>query len=354
MQTIFQIYRLSWMSCENLSQKISFILNNLTGVMRGFFEFLVPLFTSYFVKAIQDGNKEDILFYFYLVIGSSFFEIFVSRVNVYFNEYLRYVLRLSLKKIYYRKLFNKPYSWHLHNSSGYFLSMLNNVAAILSQFIIKTTHGYINNFTIAILFIIYAFYKSFYLGLYFTVGMTGSIIYSYISYYLRLPLTNEWRDSHNQFEKSYTDLLYNIKTVKKTNLLSFVFQVLNGKYDKHLNAGKRIRYYIAYQTIISKLYLLLLFALPTGYFLYQYVETGEHLATIVMLVSIYPMLKNINNEFMNIAEDINDAKAHIDNLTKNFDDKDEELLQKPAGKNIKHWHKFVFKDVSFTYYKKHS
>ena len=354
MQTIFQIYKLSWMSCENLGQKISFILNNISGVVRGFFEFLVPFFTSLFVKSIQDGNREEILFYFYLVVISSGLEFSISRINVYFNEYLRYVLRLSFKKIYYQKLFNKPYSWHIQNSSGYFLSMLNNVAGTICQFIIKTTHGYINNFTIAFLFIIYSFYKSFYLGLYFTGGMLFSIIYSYLSYYFRLPLTNELRDTYNQFEKSYTDLLYNIKTVKKTNLLSFVFHVLNDKYDRHLNAGKRMRHYLAFQTIISKLYLLLLFAVPTGYFLYQYLENGEHLATIFMLVSIYPMLKNINNEFMNIAEDINDAKSHIDNLTKNFDEKEDLLLQKPVGKNIKHWHKFTFKDVSFTYFKKHS
>lgn len=79
--------------------------------------------------------------------------------------------------------------------------MLNNVAETISAFIHKTTHGYINNFTIAFLFIIYSFSKSFYLGLYFVIGMLCSIIYSYISHYLRIPLTNEWRDTHNKFEK---------------------------------------------------------------------------------------------------------------------------------------------------------
>lgn len=108
MQTIFQIYRLSWMSCENLGQKISFIINNISGVIRGFFEFLVPFFTSYFVKSIQDGNREEILFYFYLVVISAGAEFTISRINVYFNEYLRYVLRLSFKKIIIRNYLTNP------------------------------------------------------------------------------------------------------------------------------------------------------------------------------------------------------------------------------------------------------
>ena len=339
---------------DNKSEKISFIFNHIFGILRGVSAFFVPLMLSRLVQSLSNDTSATI-FNFYMICIFSFLVIFFNYINTYFDEYLRWILSIKLKNVYYEKLFNKSYFWHMQNNSGYFLASLNDVAKLLDDWVVKISNDYLNNFTSSLLFIIYTYIKAPVMGLYFTVGSIIIILYLYISYKKRLQLVKGRVKSRNSYEKSFTDFLYNIRNVKKTNLLKFVMQVLENKYCIYVDKSKIQRRYAANAFFISKIALLLLFMLPTGYFIYQYIKTGNGLNIIIMLISSHGSFEKITQEIKSFIENVLNNKSHIDNLTNVLkDETDTTQISFYHKKNIKHWHKFVFKDVSFTYYKKHS
>ncbi|MGN0929665.1 MAG: ABC transporter transmembrane domain-containing protein, partial [Alphaproteobacteria bacterium] len=310
-----------------------------------------------FSRLVQSlsNDTDSIIFNFYMVFIFSFLNIFFNYINTYFNEYLRYILSIKLKNVYYEKVFNKPYSWHIQNNSGYFLASLNDVAKLIDDWVVKISNDYLNNFIASLLFIIYTYIKSPVMGLYFTSGSFIISLYLYIAYKRCQHLVKERNLSKNSYEKSFTDFIYNIRNVKKMNLLKFVIAILGRKYLIYSDKSKLRRHYIANSFFISRIALLLLFMLPTGYFIYQYIKTGEGLNIIVMLISSRSSFESIVREIKNFIEHILNSKSHIENLTKVLKDEiDTMQISSYHKKTIRNWHKFVFKDVSFTYYKKHS
>ncbi|MBD5405642.1 ABC transporter ATP-binding protein [bacterium] len=339
---------------DNKGEKISFIFNHIFGILRGIALFFIPLMFSRLVQSLSN-DTDAVIFYFYMVFIFSFLNVFFNYVNTYFNEYLRWILSVKLKSVYYEKVFNKSYAWHIQNNSGYFLASLNDVAKLLDDWIIKISNDYLPNFTASFLFVIYTYLKSPIMGLYFTVGSLIITLYLYIAYKRRLQLVKGRIKAKNSYEKSFTDFLYNIRNVKKTNLIKFVMKVLENKYCIYADKSKLQRHYIAHSYFISRIAVLLLFMFPIGYFIYQYIKTGNGLNIIVMIVSSRSSFENIIRDVKSCIENVLNNKSHIDNLSNVLkDETDTSQISSLHKKNIKHWKKFTFKDVSFTYYKKHS
>ena len=342
------VHKLIWLATDSIKLKIHFILNYAFGVVQGALMFFTPFALSEMVKSISESNDQKILYWFWMLVAMTFGLVLCKFIWRFFFEYLSRIIPIKLKEKYYDKTYQQTYAWHTNNSVGYFLTIINNVASIMQRWLWSMTANYISNIAFAIIFFIYTYIKSPYLFLYLFVGMTVFVILTRLFYTKRIYYTNCAVQSDNDFNKIYTDFTYNVRSVKKMNLIHFVMNTL-GRFSKQSFANnKTLMRYNAKQWGFTELFLSGLFLVPTGYFIYQYLATGQNIDLVIMIIAIQGNIQNIGREFMHLMTELADNKTHIDILEKHLEDLQANANSKHT-KHIKKWNKIVFDNMLFQF-----
>lgn len=346
--TLIIAHKLLWLSANTTKLKARFILSYVFGIFQGVITFISPLALSAMIKSISEKNTQNTLFYFYVLIVTAALLVIGRYAWRYYIEYISRVLPLNLKEIYYEKIFNKPYDWHLHNSVGYFSSALNKVCEVLRNWLWKMPYDYVGSAVMAICFLGYTYIISYKLFLYFFISLIimGTIIR--ILYSKRLKYLDAEARASVSFDKSYIDFLYNVRSVKKMNLLSFVKSVLGKKSTIVIKNATSMMQYNALQYGFVEFYINALFLLPIGYFIYQFIQTGSGIDVIVMIATIQPKIGELGRQFMALMIEIAKTKTEYGILAEHLGDV---FVVEEKEKNIKKWNKIIFDKTKFEFIK---
>lgn len=346
--TLIIAHKLLWLSANTTKLKTRFILGYAFGIFQGVITFISPLALSAMIKSISEKNTQNTLFYFYVLIVTAALLVISRYVWRYYIEYISRVLPLNLKEIYYEKIFNKPYDWHLHNSVGYFSSALDKVCELLRNWLWKMPYDYVGSAVMAICFLGYTYIISYKLFLYFFISLIimGAVIR--ILYSKRLKYLDAEARASVSFDKSYIDFLYNVRSVKKMNLLTFVKSVLGKKSTIVIKNATSMMQYNALQYGFVELYINALFLLPIGYFIYQFIQTGRGIDVIVMIATIQPKISELGRQFMALMVEIAKTKTEYGILAVHLGDV---FVVEEKEKNIKKWNKIIFDKTKFEFIK---
>lgn len=346
--TLIIAHRLLWLAANSFNLKLRFVLGYIFGVLQGIIAFSSPLALSALIKSISDNDTSNTLFCFYALITVSAALVISRYLWRYYIEVISRILPLNLKDIYYEKIFNKPYDWHLHNSVGYFSTALNKVCDVLANWLWKMPYDYVGSGVMAICFFIYTLFISVHLFLYFSLSLVVMCIIIRLLYSRRLKYLDAESRATVSFGKSYIDFLYNVRSVKKMNLLQFVKSVLGKKSSVVITNGKAMMKYNALQYGFVEFYINALFLLPIGYFVYQFIQTGTGIDIIVMIAAIQPKIGEFGRQYMALMIEIAKTKTeynilaqHLGNIFKKED----------KEKNIKKWQKIIFDNTKFEFVK---
>ena len=348
LKVIRVVHKLIWLATDSIKLKIHFILNYAFGAVQGALMFFTPFALSEMVKSISQADNQKILYWFWMLVAMTVGLALSKFIVRFFFEYLSRIIPIKLKEKYYEKIYQQTYAWHTNNSVGYFLSIINDVSRIMRTWLWAMNFSYIPSLVFSIVFFIYTYIKSPYLFLYLFVGMAVFVILTRVFYTKRIYYTNEAVQSDNNFNKIYTDFTYNVRSVKKMNLIHFVMNTLHKFSTVSFSNNRRLMRYNAKQWGFTELFLSGLFLIPTGFFIYQYLMTGQNIDLVIMIIAIQGNIQNIGREFMHLMTELADNKTHIDILEKHLEDLQGNANSKHT-KHIKKWNKIVFDNMFFQF-----
>lgn len=347
-KTFLTALRLMWISIDSRSLRIRFFGNFVFGIAQGVIAFLTPLCLSFLVKDITEGDINGALFYFYGLVVLAGLLIISRFIWRYACEYLVISLPLNLKQIYYKKIFDKPYDWHLHNSVGYFSTALDRVCKNIGSWLCKMPFDYIGSFVMTFCFLIYTLIISPYLFIYFVAFFPVMIGVIRILYNKRLKYINAYAISDLSYGKSFIDFLYNIRSVKKMNLLEFVNKNVRKKAEVVSHKGHDMYKYNAYQWGFMELFINAQFLIPLGYYIYSFITTGQDIEIVIMIASIRGEMARFGQLVMHLMYEIAHTKTEYTMLSEHLD---EDFSFKEDKSPIKKWHKIIFENTVFDFVK---
>jgi len=341
-------HKLIWLASDTIRLKIEFILNYSFGVIHGMFMFFTPFALSEMVKSVSATDNQKLLYWFWALTIMTIGLLLSRFISRFFFEYMSRIIPIKLKEKYYEKIYKQSYTWHINNSVGYFLSVLDNVAGIIRTWLWAMNFSYIPSLVFTLVFFIYTYIKSPYLFLYLFIGMSIFVIFTRIFYTKRIYYIDQAAQSNNDFNKIYTDFIYNVRSVKKMNLIHFVMNTLSHFSQECFKTNRKLMQYNAKQWGFTELFLSGLFLIPTGFFIYQYLTTGQNIDLIVMIVAVQGNIQNIGREFMHFMTELASNKIQIDIMEKHLEDLKDKTNTKHNIK-IKHWNKIIFDNTLFQF-----
>lgn len=348
LKTLITALRLLWISATVRDLKIRLIGSYVFGVVQGIISFLSPLALSEMIKQISEKNISGTMFSFYALIflaGALIATRFIWRFSC---EQITRILPLNLRRIYYAKIFNKPYDWHLHNSVGYFSTALNNVCSMLQNWLWKMPYDYVGCIVTALCFFIYTWILSFKLFLYFFITLAVMLWGIRVLYTRRIKYIDAYSQSFVSYGKIFIDFLYNVRSVKKMNLLGFVNKKLNEKGGKVVSTGTEMMRYNAVQYGFTELFINAQFLLPIGYYVYRFIQTGEGIEVIVMIASIQGKIAELGRQLMGMMTELAKTEADYKILAEHLG---EDFTPQVLQRNIRKWKKICFDNTRFEFIK---
>jgi ABC-type multidrug transport system fused ATPase/permease subunit len=344
LKTIATALKLMWLGADTPLLKLKTVVNLLIGVVSGVSALFSALVLSWLVRDVSAGNTSTATLYLWLLvlmvvllIGSrAFGRRWIERENV--------TVKMNLKRLYYKKIFYKPYNWHLHNSVGYFSSALDSVCNVIASWYWKIPYDYISNLTIAIGFIVYSASVSWILFGYFVVGTIILMIITRLMMTKRLVLQKRYNKQQLQYDKSFIDFLYNIRSVKKLNLLKFVRQSTKRRETSVQTDLRATMNYNTYQWGLNEVFNNVQFFIPLIYFVLNLVNTGQGIEYVVVLVSIQPKFADFGRYWMHFMSDIMTNMANFQLLSEHVGD---DLRFPKTKKYNPDWHTITFDDTKF-------
>lgn len=340
--------RLLWISATDKDLKVRLTADFIFGIVQGLIIFLTPLALSEMIKQISAENAAGTLSCFYTLVGLSAALVVLRFFWRYCCEIISRSLPLNLRKIYYDKIFKKPYDWHLHNSVGYFSTALSNVCQMLETWVWKLPYDYIGNAVVALCFLGYTWFLSFKLFLYFLISLSVMIGCIRILYTRRIKYIDAYSKSFVAYGKIFIDFLYNVRSVKKMNLLGFVNKKLDEKSSHVIENGNKMMQYNAFQYGFTELFINIQFLLPIGYYVYRFIKTGEGIEVIVMIASIQNKLADFGRYFMGMMTELAKTQADYKILAEHLG---EDFTVPEAEQKIRKWKSIRFYNTRFEFVK---
>lgn len=347
-KTLITALRLIWISATDKDLKLRLIFSYIFSVIQGLVAFFSPFALSEMIKQISQKNIDGTLFYFYVMIFLAVVTIVSRFVWRFFCEQIARILPIKLRQIYYGKIFNKPYDWHLQNSVGYFTTALTNVCKMLDVWIWKMPYDYVSSLIMAACFLIYTWTLSFYWFLYFSVSLVVMLWIIRILYNRRIKYIENYSKSFVAYGKSFIDFLYNIRSVKKMNLLNFVNKKLDERGSKVFSTGIKMMHYNSFQYGFTEIYINTLFLLPIGYYVFHFIKTGQGVEVIVMIAALQSKIAQFSSQMMGVMTELARTGADYKILAEHLG---EDIPEPNAQRNIRKWHEIKFFDTSFEYVK---
>ncbi len=347
-QTLLTALRLIWISATDKDTKIRLIFSYVFGVSQGVIAFFSPFALSEMIKQISQKNVEGTLFYFYLMIALAVAVIVSRFVWRFCCEQITRILPINLRRIYYTKIFDKSYDWHLQNSVGYFSTVLTNVCKMMEGWLWKMPYDYVGSLVTAVCFLIYTWTLSFYLFLYFGISLVLMLWITRILYNRRIKYIENYSKSFVAYGKVFIDFLYNIRSVKKMNLLNFVNKKLDERGSKVFASGIKMMHYNSFQYGFTEIFINALFLFPIGYYVFRFIRTGQGVEVIVMIAAIQGKIAELGRQMMGLMTELARTGADYKILAEYLGNDAVTTEKKP---NIRKWHRIEFTNTCFEYVK---
>lgn len=351
LKTLFTAISLLWLSATTFDTKVRLIGSYIFGVVQGVVAFASPLALSEMIKQISDNNTSGTLFWFYVMVVLAAVLIISRYIWRYSCEQITRILPLNLRQIYFGKIFYKPYEWHLHNSVGYFSTALQNVCSLLQGWLWQLPYDHLGNAVTVFCFLIYTFVISFKLFLYFTVSLILMVLIIRVLYSRRIKYIDDYSYSFVRYGKIFIDFLYNVRSVKKMNLLSFVKQKLDEKGGEVVDKGIAMMHYNALQYGFMELFINALFLLPVGWYVYHFIRTGEGIEIIVMIASMQSRIAEFGRRLMGMMTELARTQADFKILSKHLG---EDVAVRQSVRSPRRWRKIHFDKTRFAFVKDNS
>ncbi len=348
LKTLIIALRLIWISAIDKNLKLRLIFSYIFGVVQGCIAFFSPFALSEMIKQISQKDRDGTLFYFYVMIFLAAAMVISRFIWRFSCEQITRILPINLRQIYYRKIFNKPYDWHLQNSVGYFSTALTNVCKMLEGWLWKMPYDYVGSLVMAVCFLIYTWSLSFYLFLYFSISLIVMLWIVRILYNRRIKYIENYSKNFVAYGKSFIDFLYNVRSVKKMNLLDFVNKKLDECGAKVFSSGIKMMHYNSFQYGFTEIFISTLFLLPIGYYVFQFIKTGQGVEVIVMIAAIQSKIAELGRQMMGLMTELARTGADYKILAEHLGN---EVLSDASRRNIRKWHEIKFSDTSFEYVK---
>jgi ABC-type multidrug transport system fused ATPase/permease subunit len=334
-----------WMGAGTASLKARIILNLFCGTVCGVSAYFSTYYLSVLVKSVSDSNTEPLAGYLVIFIFLAALTIIMRWIFRHFTEWLGVSIENNLKKYFYERIFNRPYDWHLHNSVGFFQSMLERTTGTIHNWVWKMPYDYIPGFTVAALFLVYTFTVSVYLFLYFVLCLLIMIAVIVSMLRERMRLDREVSKKGRDFLKVFIDFLYNIRTVKKMNLLGWTKSKINEKAGFYEGANRKANVFNARQWGFMEFFVQAQFLVPLSYFVFDLIKTGQGINVIVMLVGVQWQMGEIGRQIMHILTELAKAKQDFELLQEHIGTE----AGTGKGKIKKDWDSIVFKNTFFEF-----
>lgn len=328
--------------------EIKLLLMLSLGIFYGILSFALPLFLSLLVKAVSTNDKPQVLLYFIAFVACSFMFFLGKYICRFWLENISTLIPISLKQIYFEKLFHKPYSWHLNNSVGYFSTALERVCNGIHTWLWKGPFDYVPQFVFFFCFLGYSLYISPFLFFYFIITISVAVFIMRLLYQKRLHYLSAMAKSQLAFGKRFIDFLYNIRSIKKMNLFDFANKHVKQKGDDVCDKAIQMMRYNSHQWGLMDFFSLTVFFVPITYYIFQYFQNGSGVEVIVMLISVQPKMEQVGRQLMSLMHDVAIMQTECEILSCHLGT--EETTKHPSkNKNI--WHKICFQNTLFVFEK---
>ncbi len=346
-KNLMTFLRLCWMGAVSKPLKIKLLSDIPVSIVIGCATFSMPLLLSWIIKNLNEGHPDKALWCFYGLLCAS---AGMWSAKFYWRrvvEPIATVLEMNVRRIYFKKLFKKPYVWHLNNSVGYFSSALDRVCANMQTWLCDFPIDFMPATVLITCFFIYTFVISPWLFLYFFVMLGLLVIITRLLYAKRIFYISALTKQMLKFGKVFIDFLYNVRSVKKMNLFDFADKKINNQADKTIEKAVELMRYNSKQWGIMECIIQTMTLGPIGYFLYQYIQTGGGLEVVVMIAAIAPQLEQTGRRMMHFMTASARVLTEYNRLAEHLGDE-----PVPAGlKTVSKWDTITFDDTYFEFVK---
>ena len=344
LKTFIHLIKLIWNNSTRIRYKI--ILSVINAVLMWFSLFLSVYYLWVFVDTLTISiNKSKEFLFFWLLYW------LMSFIYRRFFERLDYDIQYNVLYSYFFKLFNQPYLWHVHNSTWYIASIIRKITINLESFNHYIINRIIPYLSSLLLFIFYSFSVTWELSIYFLIFNLFLIWLMRLSYNKRIIFIREKTLSLAKFEKVYYDFLYNVKTIKRLNILNFWENKIKHRKDTLNKPIENLFKYNSYQWLIIDFWILIMFLLPIMYYFFQFTNHWTWIWTIIIIYNSMHIFREFNKNYLNLLLKIAYLKADVDILESKVDLKSN-IWKK--WKNIKQWRRIEFNNTSYIHHKNHS
>ncbi|MCL2439709.1 MAG: ABC transporter ATP-binding protein/permease [Alphaproteobacteria bacterium] len=310
-KAFLDILRLMWLGANTPKLKFRLVLNIACGAFAGFFIFLNYYLLSTLLSGLATDSPEVIRRNLVFLVASSMSTVVLWWVFRYFAEFLCYAIPFNLRKYYYNVVYHKSYSWHLKNSVGYFQSMLEKVMGVVNNWCVMFSWRYVSSAVFFACFFIYTYFISPYLMLYFLVCIVVMVATIRTTYNKRMRLVKEFSILDRLFGKAFTDFLYNVRTVKKMNLLSFTTTRLEDFGSAANDKYSELQRHNSLQWGLQEFFIRAQFLIPLVYFVLNFIKTGEGLSTIILLATVQGHMSTTAEKMMHFMSETSKFKEDL-------------------------------------------
>lgn len=340
---IFALH-LAWENSKN--NRLQVFLMFIASISNWIALFFAPYFLSKFVTYLSEHNYHVATKFFWLFTAFSALT-FSTRwfYRNYFEMLCENVIRLNIEQYFFFKLYNMPFVWHLNNSTWYNASAVKKISRWVADFLFCIFHSIIPYATTLFLFFIYSFNLSGYLLLYMIIILVILLVYIWKSYQYRLKYLQVSIKQWANFDKTYFDLLSNIKTLKKLYVKNFPEETLIEEQSTLLNKIEKVIKLNAFQRFVLEFLLYLIFVVPIWYYFFLTLNWQDSLWIIVIFVSMQSIFTRFLTYYMKLYRRIAQNKADLDLLKTVFEEKTDKFWDK----NIKKFNNITFENTYYSY-----
>lgn len=340
--------KMCWLGATTPQLKLKLLSDIPVALIGGLCAFAGPLFLSWIIKSLNEKVSDQALFWFYMLLFTTILGWVTRFYWRYVVEPISTVIEMNLRHIYFKKLFNKPYAWHLNNSVGYFSGALERVCMNIHMWLCDFPIDFLPAIILVLCFFGYTLSISVWLFIYFVVALTLLVVLTRLLFDKRIGYISALTTQMLKFNKIFIDFLYNVRSVKKMNLMTFAETKTRAQSDKVCQKAKAMMNYNAVQWGAMEFILQGMTLGPIGYFLYQFIQTGSGLDVVVMIAAIAPQLEQTGRRMMHFMTSSAKVLTEYARLAEHLGDV---VLTEEKTKPIGKWHTITFDDTYFEFVK---
>ena len=348
LKNLMTFLRLCWLGATTSALKAKLLSNIPVCLIGGITTFAAPLFLSWIVKSLNDKHPDDALVWFYALLATTVIGWIARFYWRYIVEPVSTVIEMNIRHIYFKKLFNKPYAWHLNNSVGYFSGALERVCMNIHMWLCDFPIDFLPAIILVLCFFGYTLSISVWLFVYFVVALTLLLVLTRLLFNKRIQYIDLLTAQMLKFNKLFIDFLYNVRSVKKMNLMSFATTKTQAQSNKVIERAEQMMHYNAKQWGAMEFIMQGMTLGPIGYFLYQYINTGSGLDVVVMIAAIAPQLEQTGRRMMYFMTSSAKVLTEYARLAEHLGDTTSVEF---SGKPMNNWKTITFDNTHFEFVK---